>query len=83
MMMEAESSIRATCRDCRYFVDDPHQLERMFPGILALSSTYGSSRGDSGVCLREEIFLAPEPRCEEFELRIPRFGAVAPHVTER
>jgi len=74
---------RATCRDCRFFIDDPHQLERMLPGVLALSSTYGSSRGDSGICLQKETFQAPELRCDEFEERPSRFGVVARHVTER
>jgi hypothetical protein len=74
---------RVTCRDCRFFVDDPYELERMLPGVLVLSSTYGSSRGDNGVCVVQETFQAPEARCDAFEPRASRFGPVANHVTER
>ena len=72
-----------TCCDCRFFVDDSHELERMLPGVLVLSSTYGSARGDNGVCVVQETFQAPEARCDVFEAREPRFGPVAKHVTER
>ena len=59
----------ATCCECRRFVDDPHALEKMFPAILILSSTYGSARGSNGVCLDRNTFQSPEPECEAFAPR--------------
>jgi len=39
----------------------------MFPGILILSSTYGSTRGRAGVCGIDQTFHDPEPACPEFD----------------
>jgi len=56
----------ATCKKCRHFRDDPFELEKMFPSILILSSTYGSTRGSAGVCRIHETFHNPEPACSDF-----------------
>ncbi len=61
-----------SCQGCRHFEDDPHHLERLLPGILILSSTYGSSRGDSGVCSIRDTFQVPEEACEDFAPRTGR-----------
>lgn len=56
-----------TCRDCRYFNNDPAWLEKVFPGLNALSSAYGSSRGEAGVCSKRDLFLSPNKKCKYFE----------------
>jgi len=83
MMMADRFSGYGSCRQCRFFVDDPHQLERAFPGILVLSSMYGSTRGDSGICTLRDTFQGPETDCGLFRARVRRFGAVAGDVTRR
>jgi hypothetical protein len=50
-------------------VDDPEELERAFPGILALSSGQGSTRGRCGICLVLDTFQDPIPACPEFRAR--------------
>lgn len=70
-----------TCEQCRYFDDDPEALERSFPGILVLSSTYGSTRGRAGICTVRDTFQDPETACSEFECRPARFGCVVEDVT--
>ncbi len=60
------SNAVVTCKKCRHFRDDPHDLEKMFPSILILSSTYGSTRGHAGVCRIHETFHNPEPACPNF-----------------
>ncbi len=55
-----------TCKKCQHFRNDPHELEKMFPNILILSSTYGSTRGPAGVCAIHETFHDPEPACLDF-----------------
>lgn len=64
-------------------MDDPLLLERQLPGILVLSSTYGSSRGDSGICMVFGTLQDPEAACDRFEGRRARPGAVPPWVTSR
>lgn len=62
------------CRDCRFFLDDPAELERELVGITILSSAYGDTRGDQGLCLVHQQLLTPGLTCERFEAR----GARAP-----
>lgn len=70
-----------TCAECRFFNDDPEALERSFPGILVLSSSYGSTRGRAGICAVRDTFQDPETACSEFERRPSRFECVAVDVT--
>lgn len=58
-----------TCSDCARFTDDPVAIEALFVGMTALSSAYGSTRGDAGVCAIEEVFQNPVPACQAFVLR--------------
>ncbi len=56
----------ANCSDCRHFQADPASIEAAFPGLSSLSSAYSSVRGDAGLCLRRDLFVAPSKRCEDF-----------------
>lgn len=76
-------SQKATCSGCQLFVDDPRQLERVFRGILVLSSCYGSSRGNSGICTLTDRFQYPEAGCRFFQARSSCFEPVPENVTER
>jgi hypothetical protein len=63
-----------TCRDCKYFNNDPAWLERAFPGLNALSSAYGTARGEAGVCSKRDLYLSPIKKCKYFDYidqRIP------------
>gem|GEM_PF-989639 len=72
-----------TCSSCRHFCDDPQRLEKMFAGILVLSSTYGSTRGRAGVCGIHQRFHDPEPACSDFVPRTGCFQEVAQDVTDQ
>lgn len=56
-----------TCRDCKYFNNDPGWLEQVFPGLNALSSAYGTARGEAGICNKRDIYLSPVQKCKYFE----------------
>ncbi len=56
-----------TCRDCSYFNNDPAFLEKAFPGLNALSSAYGTARGEAGICSKRDIYLSPIKKCNYFE----------------
>ena len=69
--------MKPTCGDCAWFDNDPLRLERIFKGINILSSMYGSTRGDAGLCGRHERFLLPVYSCPDFkpvEKRISKKG---------
>jgi hypothetical protein len=50
-------------------VDDPVALESAFPGLLALSSAQGDSRGDQGLCRLHDTLVTPEMTCTSFHPR--------------
>jgi len=56
-----------TCWECKYFNNDPAWLEKVFPGLNALSSAYGSARGEDGVCSKRDLYLSPNKKCEYFK----------------
>ncbi len=57
-----------TCRDCKYFNNDPEWLEKELLGLNALSSAYSSARGEAGVCIKLDLYLSPIKKCIYFEL---------------
>jgi hypothetical protein len=59
------------CGCCAHFVDDPRELERSLPGITILSSAWGSTRGDQGLCGLHDRFLQPVMSCPRFVERSP------------
>ena len=59
----------ACCRRCRHFEADPERIEALLPGLTILSSAYGSTRGDSGICLVRERLQDPGDSCDAF---VPR-----------
>ena len=63
-----------TCSECARFTDDALAIEALFVGMTALSSAFGSTRGNAGVCSVTDVFQNPIAACEEF---IPRCEAEA------
>jgi len=59
------------CGRCRHFVDDPRVIERELPGLIALSSAYGDTRGTQGFCLVHDLLLTERHRCPRFAPRRP------------
>jgi hypothetical protein len=55
------------CKECRFFVAAPGDLERAIPGLNILSSGFGSVRADTGLCAAQDIFVVPIPACADFE----------------
>jgi hypothetical protein len=60
------------CWSCLHFVDDPRQLERALPGLTILSSAWGSTRGNAGLCARYGTWQDPVTGCEQFAARPAR-----------
>lgn len=54
------------CRHCRYFRNDAAYLEHSFPGLTGMSSGYGSTRSDDGICVRHDRYLRADASCAEF-----------------
>jgi hypothetical protein len=59
------------CGRCAHFVDEPRALERSLVGLAILSSAWGDSRGDQGLCELHDLFLQPVMTCSRFVSRKP------------
>lgn len=57
----------STCRDCRHFVADGRAFERLFPGLSSLSSGYGASRADSGLCRHHDDIRHATDSCADLQ----------------
>lgn len=53
-----------TCASCAFFEDDPQAFEDAFPGILALSSGQGTTKGDQGLCRIHARMVTPGLTCD-------------------
>ncbi|MBN1606533.1 MAG: hypothetical protein JW940_07855 [Polyangiaceae bacterium] len=62
---------RSVCGCCREFVDDPAVLEQELPALLILSSAYGDTRGNQGICAVHECWVTPTLSCSGFRPRVP------------
>ena len=60
--------MKYSCRDCAYFQSDPQWLENALPGLNAFSSAYSVARGESGICMKRDLYLAPDIQCKDFVL---------------
>jgi hypothetical protein len=60
-----------SCTSCRHFIDDPEVLEDELKGLTILSSAYGSTRANAGICRVLNRFLEPvsASECDDFEPR--------------
>jgi hypothetical protein len=65
-MNEQKPLTAGLCRDCRHFDNDAKTLEAMFAGLTSLSSAYGSTRSDDGLCLRHDRYLRARSSCRDF-----------------
>jgi hypothetical protein len=62
-----DSSMReSTCRDCKFFIVEPRQLEEAIPGLRILSSAFGSVRADTALCDYDGVFITAMPACRHF-----------------
>ncbi len=69
-----------SCYDCKYFCNNPAEIEMSFPGLNSLSSAYASVRGEAGICSRRELFLLPVKKCGYFEPLLSVSGKVQGHL---
>jgi hypothetical protein len=72
---EVQPMTAGLCRDCRHFRNDAKYLETIFSGMTSLSSAYGSTRSDDGVCLRHDRYLRARSSCRDFSPEIESPGA--------
>lgn len=71
------ATTKGHCISCVHFRNDPAFLERTFAGLTSLSSGYGSTRGDDGICLLHGRYLSASAFCIKFSnSRVA--GAAAP-----
>ena len=65
-MRHGTADMQGQCRSCRHFRNDAKYLEAAFPGLTSLSSGYGSTRADDGLCLQHDRYLSARSSCPDF-----------------
>ncbi|NPA40429.1 MAG: hypothetical protein GXO57_08315 [Thermodesulfobacteria bacterium] len=65
--MKKSKTFKKCCYTCKHFCNDPQFLEEVFKGYKVLSSAYGSTRKDDGLCLLKKIFLSGYNVCKDYE----------------
>ena len=63
--------MKATCRACTHFRNDPAYLESIFQGLNIMSSAWASVVAEDGVCLRHDRYLSAEASCPDFAAATP------------
>ncbi|HED12257.1 MAG TPA: hypothetical protein ENI62_01115 [Gammaproteobacteria bacterium] len=54
------------CINCAHFRNSPAYLERVFKGMITLSSGDASVRKDDGICGVHDIYLSADNQCDQF-----------------
>jgi hypothetical protein len=72
------STATGRCASCVHFRNDPAFLETAFKGLTSLSSGYGSTRGDDGICLKHDRYLSARASCGQYSAIACSAIAVAP-----
>ncbi len=61
--------LESSCGSCRYFCQEPHEIESQMPGIRSLGSAHASVRGSDGICRRHDRYLGAESYCPDYQQR--------------
>ena len=62
----ANVPVQGRCGTCAHFCNDPAFLETVFKGLTSMSSGYGSTRGDDGICLLHDRHLSARASCAKY-----------------
>ncbi|HEX3912657.1 MAG TPA: hypothetical protein VHW71_04050 [Steroidobacteraceae bacterium] len=54
------------CLSCTRFEQAPAALEAAMPGLSSLSSAYAAVRGEDGICILHERYVASTSSCASF-----------------
>jgi hypothetical protein len=57
---------RRRCGNCRHREAGRQTLEREIPGLSSFGSAFGSSLGDSRLCLRHDRLTSVDDACDQF-----------------
>lgn len=58
---------RDSCLFCAHFRNEPAELESAMAGLVCLSSAYGSTRADDGLCRKHHRYVNANARCDDFD----------------
>jgi hypothetical protein len=59
-----------TCRGCAHFINEPHRIEAMIPGLTAMGSARASVRADDGICVVHDLIVSARDGCGKFSPRL-------------
>jgi hypothetical protein len=66
------------CGSCAHFRNDPAFLETVFKGLTSMSSGYGSTGGNDGICVLHDRHLSARASCAKYTAVLFQPIGVAP-----
>jgi hypothetical protein len=63
---QKERPAAPSCWRCTHFVNDPGKIEAAMPGLVIMSSAYGSVRAEDGLCQRHDRYVRANFGCDQF-----------------
>jgi hypothetical protein len=55
------------CLFCAHFRNEPTELESAMAGLVSLSSAYGSTRAEDGLCRKHDRYVNANASCDDFD----------------
>jgi len=66
LVAKARPAAHRACGSCLLFRNDAAYLEAAFAGLTSLSSAFGSTQSDDGICLLHDRVLSARALCPDF-----------------
>lgn len=62
--------MKATCRACLHFRNNPAYLESVLQGLNTMSSAWASVMAEDGLCLHHDRLTGAESGCRDFKAAV-------------
>jgi len=67
---QLDLSTKRQCLNCRFFNNDPVNLERSIPGLRVMGSGYSAVVSEDGLCSKLDRYLSAQYSCSMHEFLI-------------
>jgi hypothetical protein len=66
--IQLSNSGSSTCKNCKWFQNDPAVVEETYRGLTTMSSGFASVRDQDGFCNCHQLYLSATDSCQNFSL---------------
>lgn len=62
-----QPTCKAACLNCRFFLQQGHEIEKQIPGLASLGSAFGAHIGNSKLCTQHDCLTSSHDSCQQFQ----------------